>query len=141
MDVVVANIPPRFKMLLSCSWATKVVGTLQIDMYYASIHIFGETRRVYREVQMKFVVSSKEKLENNPIYVVDTDLGSTILYNDLNLEEENQHKVQDQVQTDNVQVTNINDTWSMHFDGFVCKEGLRDGIYIITPDGGSQVYL
>jgi hypothetical protein len=40
MDVVVAGIPPKFGMLLSRSWATKLKGTLQIDMSYATIPIF-----------------------------------------------------------------------------------------------------
>lgn len=58
-----------------------------MDMSYASIHVFGEIRRFYREVEIKYVVSSKNESENRPIYVVDIDLGSTILYNDLNLQE------------------------------------------------------
>ena len=32
MDVVVADISPRFGMLLSRSWAAKLGGTLQMDM-------------------------------------------------------------------------------------------------------------
>ena len=35
MDVVVADFPPKFGMLLSRSWATKLKGTLQMDMSYA----------------------------------------------------------------------------------------------------------
>ena len=41
MDVVVADIPPKFGMLLSRSWATKLKGALQMDMSYATIHVFG----------------------------------------------------------------------------------------------------
>jgi hypothetical protein len=37
MDVVVADIPPKFGMLLSTSWVTKLKGTLQMDMSYATI--------------------------------------------------------------------------------------------------------
>ena len=48
MDVVVADIPPKFGMLLSRSWAAKLKGTLQMDMSYATIPIFGEQRRLYR---------------------------------------------------------------------------------------------
>ena len=32
MDVVVADTPPKFGMLLSRSWAAKLKGTLQMDM-------------------------------------------------------------------------------------------------------------
>jgi hypothetical protein len=41
MDVVVADIPPKFGMLLSRSWAAKLKGTLQMDMSYATIPVFG----------------------------------------------------------------------------------------------------
>jgi hypothetical protein len=37
MDVVFADIPPNFGMLLSRSWAVKLKGTLQMDMSYATI--------------------------------------------------------------------------------------------------------
>ena len=49
MDVVVTDIPPKFRMLLSRSWAAKLKGALQMDMSYATIPVFGEQRRLYRE--------------------------------------------------------------------------------------------
>ena len=36
-DIVVADIPPNYGMLLSRSWGAKLQGTLQIDMTYATI--------------------------------------------------------------------------------------------------------
>ena len=42
IDVVVADIPPKFGMLLSRSWVVKLKGTLQMDMSYATIQVFGE---------------------------------------------------------------------------------------------------
>jgi hypothetical protein len=50
MDVVVADIPPKFGMLLSRSWVAKLKGTLHMDMSYATIHFFGQDRRLFREV-------------------------------------------------------------------------------------------
>ena len=48
MDIVVANIPPRFDMLLSRYWSRKLGGTLQMDISFATIPIFGgEFRRLY----------------------------------------------------------------------------------------------
>ena len=41
MDVVVADVPVKLGMLLSRSWDTKLKGTLQMDMYYATIPVFG----------------------------------------------------------------------------------------------------
>lgn len=64
MDIVVADIPPRYGMLLSCSWGEKLQGTLQMDMTYATIPVFGKQRRMYRETSMKYMVSSQEKPHN-----------------------------------------------------------------------------
>ena len=57
-----------------------------MDGAYATIPIFGPLRRLYREAQMKFLVSSPEKPENSPLYSVHTDLDSFILCNDESLE-------------------------------------------------------
>jgi len=52
MDVVVADIPARFGMLLSRSWVAKLGGFLMLDFTYAIILIFnGEERRLYRETR------------------------------------------------------------------------------------------
>ena len=59
MDVVVVDIPPNFGMLLSSSWAAKLKGTLQMDMVYTTIPIFGQDRRLYREVFLKYMVNNK----------------------------------------------------------------------------------
>ena len=61
MDVIIADIPVKFGMLLSRSWATKLKGTLQMDLYFATISIFGEHRRLYREVRLAHMVSSNDK--------------------------------------------------------------------------------
>ena len=46
MDIVVTDIPPRYGMLLSRSWGTKLQGSLQMDMSYATIPVFSQTRRL-----------------------------------------------------------------------------------------------
>ena len=49
MDVVVDDITTNFKMLLSRSWDKKVGHTLQMDLSYGTILVFGgENRRLYR---------------------------------------------------------------------------------------------
>jgi hypothetical protein len=58
-DVVVTNIPPKFGMLLLRSWAMKLKGMLQMDMSYTTIVVFGHDRRLYRELLLKYMVSSK----------------------------------------------------------------------------------
>jgi hypothetical protein len=46
MDIVVANISPKYGMFLSRSWGAKLKGTLQLDMSYATISVFGQQRRL-----------------------------------------------------------------------------------------------
>ena len=49
MDIVVVDIPPKFGLLLSRSWSKRLGGTLQMDLTYATILMFGgETNRLYR---------------------------------------------------------------------------------------------
>ena len=40
MDIVVVDIPPKYGMLLSCSWGEKLQGSLQLYMSYATISVF-----------------------------------------------------------------------------------------------------
>jgi hypothetical protein len=54
-----------------------------MDMSYATIPGFGQEKRLYREVFLKYMVSSKTQPNNHPIYSVDTEVGSSIFYNDL----------------------------------------------------------
>jgi hypothetical protein len=41
MDVVIVDIPPKYGLLLSRSWGAKLAGSLQLDMNYATIPMFG----------------------------------------------------------------------------------------------------
>ena len=51
MDIVVDNIPHRFGMLLSRLWSKKLGGTLQLDMPFSTILVFGgEYKRLYKEI-------------------------------------------------------------------------------------------
>lgn len=81
MDIVVANIPPKYGMLLSRSWGDKLRGSLQFDMSYAAISIFGQPKKLYQENLMKYVVSSQDRPQNFPIYSMHSDIDSSILYN------------------------------------------------------------
>jgi hypothetical protein len=49
MDIVIQDIPPKYGMLPSRSWGAKFRGTLQLDMSYTTILVFGQQRRLYRE--------------------------------------------------------------------------------------------
>lgn len=82
MDVVVADIPPKYGMLLSRSWGEKLQGSLQLDLSYATISVFGQPKRLYRETLMKYVVTSESKPEIFPIYSIHYDMDSFILFYD-----------------------------------------------------------
>ena len=54
-----------------------------MDMSCDTIPIFGKERILYRENDLAYMINNKDNLENHPIYIVDTDMGFTIFYNDL----------------------------------------------------------
>ena len=58
MDIVVADIPPKFGILLSRSWTSKLKGSLQMDMTYATIHVQNESKRLYSEKRLPYIMSS-----------------------------------------------------------------------------------
>ena len=81
MDILVVDIPPKYGMLLSRSWGEKLQGTLQLDMSYATILVFGQPKKLYRETLMNYMVSSAEQPQNYPMYYVHSDMESFILCN------------------------------------------------------------
>jgi hypothetical protein len=136
MDVVVPNIPPKFGMLLSRSWVSNLEGTLQMDMSYAIIPIFGQERRLYIEVFLKYMVSRKTQPNNHPIYSVDTEVGSSIFYNNLSFEEgkptivmhvkdKTEHRTKEIVDQQN---NTTGEMWNMSFDGAASREGVGAGV-------------
>jgi hypothetical protein len=69
MDVVVDDVPTNYGMLLSRSWEGKLGGTMQMDMTYATVPVFGgEQRRLYRETKFAYMVSDQNNPVNHPIY-------------------------------------------------------------------------
>ena len=61
-----------------------------MDMSYATIFVFGQDKRLFREFFLKYMVKNKSQPSNHPIYSVETDMGSSIFFNDLCCEEEEQ---------------------------------------------------
>ena len=81
MDTMVADVPPKFGMLLSRGWIKRLGGTLQNDLSYATVPVFGgESRRLYREAQLAYIISDERNPTNHPIYVVDTNFGACIIH-------------------------------------------------------------
>jgi hypothetical protein len=119
-----------------------------MDMSYATILVFSQERRLYREVLLKYMMSSKTQSNNHPIYSVDTKIGSSIFYNDLSFEEREETivmTVEDKVArhaeecVDQRNCTE-NEMWNMSFDGSISKEGFGVGVWINPPKVGTKLY-
>ena len=54
-----------------------------MELSYATIPIFGTQRRLYRKNRLAYMISNRENPENNPIYSVDSDMGSSMLFNEV----------------------------------------------------------
>jgi hypothetical protein len=137
MDVVVADIPSKYGMLLSRSCGTKLGGSLQLDMTYATIPIFGgKFTRLYRETRMAFIVSDPNNPNNNLVYISDQYLGNCILSLDDDFEIDvddkcTEEKIQKKEIEENVYNTGI---WKMFFDGASSYLGAGAGVLLIAPD-------
>lgn len=79
MDIVVVDILAKYGTLLSRSWGAKIQGSLQLDMSYATISVFAHPKKLYREPLIKYVVSSQERPQKFPIYLVHSNMDSFIL--------------------------------------------------------------
>jgi ribonuclease HI len=132
VDIVVADVPPKFGMLLSRSWIKKLGGTLQMDLTYATILIFGgEQRRLYRESQLAYIVSDEEDPTNHPIFALDTDLGSSLLQ--LTDAPERSLLIRKHPSPDHPISPQISYVWKMFFDGASSSEGAGTVVVFISP--------
>lgn len=86
------------------------------------------------------MISSKECLENHPIYVVDIDMGSAIFFNQSPIDKED-HVIIYEIKQNISEIKNEADIdmdvkekwWTMNFDSAVSREGAGVGAYIIAP--------
>jgi len=131
MDIVVADVPVNYRMLLSRSWENKLGGFLQMDMMYATILVFGgETRKIYRETKPAYTISDHKHPNNYPIYLKDQDLGCFTL--SVNDELENCTEAVNIYLNENKPKEEM---WKMYFDGSSSWEGDGAGILLISPFG------
>ena len=140
MDIMVADVPAKFGMLLSRSWSAKLKGTMQMDFSYATIPIFGVQIKLYRENRLKYMINIKESPKNHPIYVVDIEMGLSIFYNS-EFTDPKDHLVMINQKGDNkemnedpeISIDKKEQWFTMHFYGACSKEGTRIGIIVSTP--------
>jgi ribonuclease HI len=132
MDIVVADVPPKFGMLLSRSWIRKLGGTLQMDLTYATIPVFGgEHRRLYREAQLAYIVSDEADPTNHPIFALDTDLGSSLLQ--ITETPEAPFQIRKQPIFNHEIPPPTTSVWKMFFDGASSSEGAGAGVVLVSP--------
>ena len=134
MDVVVADIPPKYGLLLSRSWGAKLRGSLQLDMTYATIPIFGgQFTLLYKETRLAYTVSDPQNPNNYHVYIIDQDLGNCILsfdnIEDNCTEESDIDEIKTEKMAKNVYNTGI---WKMFFDGASSCEGVGVCTLFIT---------
>jgi hypothetical protein len=132
MDIVVADVPPKFGMLLSRSWIKILGGTLHMDLTYATIPLFGgEHRRLYREAQLAYIISDEANPTNHPIFSLDTDLGSSVLQ--LTNAPKPPLKLRKPPTTSHKFPPSTSPIWKMFFDGAFSKEGAGVGVFFVSP--------
>jgi hypothetical protein len=132
MDIVVVDVPPKFGMLLS-RYLTKILGgTLHMDLTYDTIPVFGgEHRILYREAQLAYIISGEANPTNNPIFSLDTDLGSSFLQ--LTNAPKPLLKHRKYPTTSHEFSSPITSIWKMFFDGASSREGAGAGIFFVSP--------
>ena len=113
-----------------------------MDMSYATIPVQDGDRRLYSEKRTPYVVSSQDKPEIHHIYAVDTDLGSSIFFNDVvphDVEEALEKKAEENKEKEKIEHDALETKqkregqWIMYFDGSAAKVGAGAGVYIISP--------
>jgi hypothetical protein len=132
----VADIPPKYGMLLSRSWGSKLGGSLQLDITYATILVFGgQFTRLYRETKLDYIVSDPQHPHNYPVYGADQDLGNCIL--SVNSGFETCTKFEQFIE--NKEHEEIEQgIWEMCFDGASSLKGAWVGIMFISPLGTKE---
>jgi ribonuclease HI len=132
MDIVVVDVPPKFWILFSRSWIKRLGGNLHMDISYATILVFGgEHRRIYRETQLAYIISDEENPANHPIFAVDIDLGTNMLWLT--------DAPQTPIEIKNPPITSFEDPphntsiWKICFDGASSRESVGAGVVFISP--------
>lgn len=130
LDIVVTNIRAKFGMLLFRSCCAKLEGSLQMDMSFATILVYGgDHLRLYREFRFLHAVCKSDQAKNHPIYALDHDFGC------IQLSSQNSSNTQ-------LAIENIvskpkiieSDILKLYFDGSCSTEGAGAGIVLSSAN-------
>jgi hypothetical protein len=119
MDIVVADV------LLCRSWESKLGGSLQMDMAYATILVFGGVTK------LAYTIIHPNHPNNYHVYSKDQDFGCLILY--VNNEQRFCTLIANTPLCDNKEPRD--GKWKMYFDGASSWEGVGACILLISPSG------
>lgn len=116
-----------------------------MDMSYATIPVFVEQRRLYRENRLAYMISSLECPQNHPIYCIDTDLGSAIFCNESSNEWSKNilliKKIETEGHVELIEVLLVQEKWwNLHFDGAVGKDG-AGVVFCINGPNHENLYV
>ena len=101
-----------------------------MDLIYATIPMFGgETKRLYRENQLAYIIRQESNSVNHPIYVVDTNSGSCILQ----IDDSQQTAIQLTKPTYQQPEEVTTAIWNMYFDGASTQNSAGAGVVLISP--------
>jgi hypothetical protein len=132
MDIVVANVPPKFGMLLSRSWIKITWRNLANGPHICHHFVFwGEHTRLYREAQVAYIISDEANPTNHPIFALDMDLGSSLLQLTDTLEaplEIRKHPIS--YREIPPPTTSM---WKMFFDRASSREGASARVVFVSP--------
>jgi hypothetical protein len=132
MDIMVANFPPKFGMLLSRYWIKRLGGTLQMDLTYSTIPMFrGDHRRLYREAQLACIIIDESDPTNHRIFTLDTNLGSIVLH--LTNSPEPHLEIRNQSLSLCEYSPPITFVWKMFFYGASSRECASAGVVLVSP--------
>ena len=103
-----------------------------MDLTYATIPVFGgEHRRLYREAQLAYIVSDEADPTNQPIFSLDTGLGSSLLQVTETPEAPLQIRKHPSLNQEMPPPTTS--VWKMFFDGSSSSIGAGAGVVFKSP--------
>ena len=60
-----------------------VVVQIMGSQHHTTIPVFGALKHFYKDSLLAYMINNKENPNNHPIYSVNTDMGSSILFNEV----------------------------------------------------------
>ena len=150
IDILVADIPEFYGLILSRDWSEKLHGYFATDWSHMWLPYNGKPNqiKVERELHQKYIVTELEG-ENEPIaynssiignYSVDSFLGNFNAHVSPYLEHSVLSQVENFSRTDSSKCINFLDKpvnkswfWKLFFDGSRSNEGAGAGCVLISP--------